>query len=93
MPLKPVRKPKVLEEKKPSPISRDCPPFFGYVRSLPKNTPIPDKCLGCPWIVRCLTHTAEKLEAKPDGLSYYFFVGRGGVTTFGEMVTKLSPPM
>lgn len=62
-PSKPVEKPKLQEGKKPYPSSRDCPHFFGYVRSLPKNTPIPDECLGCPWIVECLTHQAEKVEA------------------------------
>jgi hypothetical protein len=51
-------------EKKPSgKDKRDCPHFFGYVRNLPKNTPIPDDCLGCPWIVECLTAHAEKVEA------------------------------
>jgi len=61
-PSNPIEKLKMQEEKKPSPSSRDCPHFFGYVRSLPKNTPIPDECLGCPWIVECLTR-AEKVEA------------------------------
>jgi len=59
---KPVEKPKVQEGKKPASASRDCPHFFGYVKSLPKNTPIPDECLGCSWIVECLTQT-EKVEA------------------------------
>jgi hypothetical protein len=59
---KSLEKPKVQEEKKPFQLSRDCPHFFGYVKSLPKNTPIPDDCLGCPWIVECLTK-AEKVEA------------------------------
>jgi len=59
---KPIEERKAHEEKKPSPSTRDCPHFFGYVRSLPKNTPIPDECLGCSWLVECLTH-AEKVEA------------------------------
>lgn len=58
----PIEKPKLQEGKKPSPSPRNCPHFFGYVRSLPKNTPIPDECLGCPWIVQCLTQ-AERVEA------------------------------
>jgi len=61
-PTKTMEKPKLHEEKKPFPSSRDCPHFFGYVRSLPKNSPIPEECLGCPWIVECLTHQAEKVE-------------------------------
>lgn len=59
-----VEKLKFQGEKKPSgKDKRDCPHFFGYVRNLPKNTPIPDDCLGCPWIVECLTAHAEKVEA------------------------------
>jgi hypothetical protein len=29
---------------------------FGYLRSIPKNSSIPNDCLGCPKIVECLTH-------------------------------------
>jgi len=55
---------KFQSEKKPSrKEARDCPHFFGYVRNLPKNTPIPDDCLGCPWIVECLTTQPDKIEA------------------------------
>ncbi len=51
-------------DKKPSrKEARDCPHFFGYVKKLPKNTPIPDDCLGCPWIVECLTTEPDKIEA------------------------------
>ena len=31
-----------------------CPHKFGYLRSLPKNTPIPDECFGCSQIIECL---------------------------------------
>lgn len=31
-----------------------CPHEFGHLRSLPKNTPIPDECFGCPQILECL---------------------------------------
>jgi len=33
---------------------RDCLHQFGYLRTLPKNTPIPDECFGCTKIVECL---------------------------------------
>lgn len=56
---KSVEKPRMEVEKKPSPGSRECPHSFGYVRSLPKNTPIPDECLGCSWLVECLTQAAK----------------------------------
>jgi len=58
-------KPNLPEEKKTSSSSQKCPHFFGYVRTLPKNDPIPDECLGCLWIVQCLVH-AEKVEAKVE---------------------------
>jgi len=32
-----------------------CAHKFGYLKNLPKNTPIPDECFGCPRIVDCLT--------------------------------------
>ncbi len=60
----PVSVPKFQGDKKPSrKEARDCPHFFGYVKKLPKNTPIPDDCLGCPWIVECLTTEPDKIEA------------------------------
>jgi hypothetical protein len=43
--------------------SKKCSHFFGYVKTLPKNTPIPDECLWCPSIVDCLSHAA-KVEAE-----------------------------
>ena len=33
---------------------RNCVHSFGYLRSLPRNTPIPDECLGCPTVVQCV---------------------------------------
>jgi len=35
---------------------KKCSHFFGYVKTLPKNMPIPDECLWCPSIVDCLSH-------------------------------------
>jgi len=37
-----------------------CPHKFGYLNSLPKNTPIPDECFGCPQIVECLRNIKPK---------------------------------
>jgi hypothetical protein len=42
---------------------RKCSHFFGYVRTLPKNTPIPDECLWCPSIVDCLSRE-KRVEAE-----------------------------
>jgi hypothetical protein len=48
----PIAPPKHLQEK-PS----GCLNFFGYLRNMPKNTLIPDECLGCAKMVECLYHT------------------------------------
>lgn len=37
-----------------------CKHKFGYLNSLPKNTPIPDECFGCPQIVECLKISKTK---------------------------------
>lgn len=34
--------------------NNDCLHYYGYLRTLPKNTPIPDECLGCQRVVECL---------------------------------------
>jgi hypothetical protein len=42
------------------PSRGDCLHQFGYLRTLPKNAPIPDECFGCAKIVECL------VKAKPN---------------------------
>ena len=37
-----------------------CPHKFGYLRTLPKNTPIPDECFGCSKILECLGSSKKK---------------------------------
>jgi len=37
-----------------------CTHKFGHLRSLPKNTPIPDECFGCPQILECLVRSKSK---------------------------------
>ena len=37
-----------------------CSYKFGYLRTLPKNTPIPDECFGCPKILECLGSSKKK---------------------------------
>ena len=58
-PRKPPEPPKRAEVKGPVENQRKCSHFFGYVKTLPKNTPIPDECLWCPSIVDCLSHKQE----------------------------------
>jgi hypothetical protein len=38
----------------------DCLHQFGYLRTLPKNTPIPDECLGCQRVVECLVEAKKR---------------------------------
>jgi hypothetical protein len=37
-----------------------CPHKFKYLRALPKNSPIPDECFGCPKILECLGSSKKK---------------------------------
>jgi len=37
-----------------------CVHKFGYLRTLPKNTPIPDECFGCSQILECLMREKNK---------------------------------
>lgn len=62
-PERPPEPPKKNVEKSSSESARKCSHFFGYVRTLPKNTPIPDECLWCPSIVDCLTQES-RVEAE-----------------------------
>ncbi|HKZ94379.1 MAG TPA: hypothetical protein VJ249_07355 [Candidatus Bathyarchaeia archaeon] len=55
--------PKKSTEKDPNENPKKCSHFFGYVKTLPKNMPIPDECLWCPSIVDCLSHE-QKVEAE-----------------------------
>jgi len=41
---------------------RDCLHHFGYLRTLPKNAPIPDECFGCQKIVECLVQSKIRQE-------------------------------
>jgi len=50
--------PKELPETTPHEKSQStCLHHFGYLRSLPKSSSLPDECLGCPKVVKCLTAT------------------------------------
>jgi hypothetical protein len=31
-----------------------CVHQFGYLKTMPKNTSIPDECFGCPKVLRCM---------------------------------------
>ena len=58
----PLEKPKILSKTAQEQISATQPPtdseeclhHFGYLKNLPKNTPVPDECYGCLKMMRCL---------------------------------------
>jgi len=60
---KPIENKEPHKQLKPTPSTKqiskssdtkDCLHHFGYLNELPKNTPIPGECFGCPKIVDCL---------------------------------------
>lgn len=55
------KSPKTKKEKKKTELQKEqpetdieCAHHFGYLRSLPPNTPVPDECFGCPKVMQCL---------------------------------------
>jgi hypothetical protein len=64
-PSEPIEPQKIIEkrqvptapQKQPQERPSGCQHFFGYLRNMPKNTLIPDECLGCSKMVECLYHT------------------------------------
>ena len=59
----PPKNQKTVSSQKQAPKSsseKDCLHFFGYLGSLPKNTPIPGECFGCEKIVDCLITVKRK---------------------------------
>jgi len=46
--------PEKVSSKKQSKDFQECVHHFGYLRNLPKNTPVPEECFGCPKVMRCL---------------------------------------
>lgn len=33
---------------------QECVHQFGHLKGMPKNTPVPDECFGCPKVLRCM---------------------------------------
>lgn len=50
-----------------TPTRKDCLHHYGYLHSVPKNTPIPDECFGCPKIVDCLVSSNSNSNSKKRG--------------------------
>ena len=65
---KSTSKPKVKTKKYEETIFKTpqtCSHFFGYVRTVPKDLPVPDECLQCPKLVECV-RAREQLFQKCD---------------------------
>ncbi|MEM2917469.1 MAG: hypothetical protein QXN63_03835 [Candidatus Bathyarchaeia archaeon] len=60
MPKKETQKPKDTaketeeDTEKEEDSSPTCPYHFGYLKTKPKNASIPDECLTCPKMIKCL---------------------------------------
>lgn len=70
-PEKPIESKKTKEEptavkdiKKPQPAPKNtihgrppaCSHFFGYLRKIPRNSPMPDECFSCTKMVECISY-------------------------------------
>ena len=76
-PLTPLTPPATIEPPTPSIHERitqeslkteavqECKYRFGYLRTLPKNEPIPDECLSCDKIIECKHSQAKTIESSP----------------------------
>jgi hypothetical protein len=49
-----VKKPKTSSSTQSNVESLNCAHEFGYLKDLPRNTPVPDECFGCPNVMQCL---------------------------------------
>jgi len=49
-----AKKPKTSSPTQPNAESHNCAHEFGYLKDLPRNTPVPDECFGCPKVMQCL---------------------------------------
>ncbi len=43
---------------------RECVHSFGYLKDLPKNTPVPDECFGCPQVMSCMFASEQNQLAR-----------------------------
>ncbi len=66
-PMERVEASKITKEKQSSPPPKgvqarppECRHFFGYLKKIPKNTPIPDECFGCLRMVDCLYYDVSE---------------------------------
>jgi hypothetical protein len=56
---------KIIQQSLETETTQECKYKFGYLRTLPKNTPIPDECYSCDKIIDCKHSKAKTLESSP----------------------------
>jgi hypothetical protein len=56
---------RIIQQSLETETTQECKYKFGYLRTLPKNTPIPDECYSCDKIIDCKHSKAKTLESPP----------------------------
>jgi hypothetical protein len=49
-----IQKSETTSSRQPNVGSQNCAHEFGYLKDLPRNTPVPNECFGCPRVMQCL---------------------------------------
>jgi hypothetical protein len=57
---------RLAQERQKKENAHECQHQFGYLQTLPRNTPIPDECLCCDRIVECKHSIAKTLERQAN---------------------------
>jgi len=56
---------RIIQQSLETETTQECKYKFGYLRTLAKNTPIPDECYSCDKIIDCKHSKAKTLESPP----------------------------
>jgi hypothetical protein len=59
----PLQERKIQESRKAE-TAPECKHQFGYLRTLPRNAPIPKECLSCDKIIECKHSLVNKIESQ-----------------------------
>jgi len=55
---------KKIQESRKAETAPECKHRFGYLRTLPRDAPIPNECLSCDKIIKCKHSLVNKLESQ-----------------------------
>jgi hypothetical protein len=56
---------RIIQQSLETETTQECKYRLGYLRTLPKNAPIPDECYSCDKIIDCKHSKAKRLESPP----------------------------